>query len=318
MPKTLAKHGQFFKGYAPPISSVSGSPFRVTRNWAMAGQEDVELVRMRYETSSAFTASTGGASYLQIKGNSIYRPYPGNTDSPAGYQRLYTQYARSIVLGARISVNLWSDTGAGVQQPFRIAVVPCTAAAYTIYSGYSNVTSLRGVPHATEALFSPGAKMPTVSGSGTTAQILLGFENETGYENLSSAYYGTSGADPSGLWYFLVGLQAMAGTTTLNAQLQCLIEFDVAFYQPIGTAVQQLNRWGNEEVPDSKVRDLGAREARMEVKSFQVREPEDYELVALPLRQSRPATEGAGVPTRSPGALAAPGSVGGVVFRSTG
>ena len=235
--------------YTPPIRGVGGSPFKVARTWAMGGQEDVELVKMRYETSSAFTATSGAASYLQIKGNSIYRPYPGNTDSCAGYQRLYTQYARSMVLGSRIEVRLWSDTGAGVQQPFRLAAVPVTTAAYTVYSGFSNVTSLRGVPHSTEKLFSPGAPMPVLRNSGTTSQIQLGLAKETGVEVVTGATTGfvaLSGADPFTLWYHLVGLQAMAGTTTLNAQIQVMIEYDVMWFQPVATAVQQLTKWGTE------------------------------------------------------------------------
>jgi hypothetical protein len=309
----LARHGQFFKGFVPPIKGVSGSRFAVAQTWAMAGQEDVELVRMRYETTSAFTATSGNASYLQVKGNSIYRPYPGNTDSPAGFQRLFTQYERSMVLGSRITVNLWSDTGAGVQQPFRIAVVPCTATQYTTYSGFANVAALRGVPHSSEALFSPGAKMPVLSASGTTAQILLGFKEETAVESVGgSGYQGTVSADPTTVWYFLVGLQAMAGTTTLNAQLQVLIEFDVMFLRPIPTAVQSvtINRWGNEEVPEKKFDarddDLKTR-ARVEYKTQA--EPE-YELVSVPIRRSHFAADTSlSAAGRSPGAPVAPGSV---------
>ena len=301
-PRELAKHGQFFKGYVPPISGVSGSPFKVARTWAMAGQEDVELVRMRYETTSAFTATGGAASYLQIKGNSIYRPYPGNTDSPAGYQRLYTQYATAIVLGSRVTVRLWSDTGAGVQQPFRIAAVPCTSAQYTIYSAYSNIAALRGVPHATEQLFSPGAAVPTLKASGTTAQVLLGFKNESAVESLPNAgFSAASGADPSTLWYHLIGLQAMAGTTTLNAQLQVLIEFDVMFRTPVATAVQSLsiNKWGNEEV-----RPAVAEEHKGEFKNSKALSKEtEFELVELP--QARPRVQGAGVESRSSAGSAA-------------
>ncbi len=39
----------------------------------LSGQADVEEDMLRYETTSAFTATGGAASYLQLKGNSIYR-----------------------------------------------------------------------------------------------------------------------------------------------------------------------------------------------------------------------------------------------------
>lgn len=216
----------------------------------MAGQEDVEFVKMRYETTSAFTLTAGATSYITVKGNSIYRPYGSNTDSPAGYQRLYTQYERSLVIGSRISARLWSNTSAGVQQPFRMISVPCTATQKAVYSAYSNISSLKGVPHASEVLFSPGATLPTLRSSGTLAQVLLGASTmDPTIEAIGgTSYSGESAVDPSTLWYHLIALQAMAGTTSLDSQIQVCIEFDVMFHRPIPTAVQSLNLWGNEEV----------------------------------------------------------------------
>lgn len=243
-----AKRAMAQNMYAPSVRGVSGSSFTVARSRAMAGQEDVEIVKMRYETTSAFTLTGGSASYVLVKGNSIYRPYGSNTDNPAGYQRLYTQYFRSNVLASRVEVRLWSNTSAGVQQPFRIAAVPCTSSQSTVYTGYSNIASLRGVPHSTEALYSPGATLPVLRSAGTQAQILFGRAREDGYETVAgTSFCGESGADPTTVWYHVIGLQAMAGTTSLDAQLQVMIEFEVMFFRPIATAVQSLNRFGNED-----------------------------------------------------------------------
>jgi len=199
--------------------------------------------------------TAGSSSYVSVKGNSIYRPYASNTDSPSGYQRLYTQYQRSLVLGSRLEVRLWSNTSAGVQQPFRIAVVPCTATQATVYSAYANIASLRGVPHSSEALFSPGAALPTLRSSANSAELFFGRRREDAQEVIGgTTYSGDSGTDPSTLWYHLIGLQAMAGTTSLDSQMQVMIEFDVMFYRPIATAVQSLNWHGNEEVPEVKAK----------------------------------------------------------------
>jgi len=219
----------------------------------LAGQEDCEITTMRYETTSAFTATGGAASFLLHKGNSIYRPYSGNTDSCGGYARMYTQYRRSMVIASRIEVRLWCGTS-GVQEPFRIILIPCSIAQSTIYTAFSNIASLRDVPHSVERLFSPGASMPKITAKGSNATVLLGDAKESGAEfqslNASTGFFGTSGVDPGTLWYFAVGFQNMAGTTTNNLQAQVMLEYKVKWVEPIATAVQvAVNKWGNEEVP---------------------------------------------------------------------
>jgi hypothetical protein len=221
---------------------------RFSRVDAMAGQEDSELVTMRYETTSAFTATGGAASYLQIKANSIYQPWPSLTDSPAGYQRMFTQYSRAMVVRSRAEFRIWSSITGSVQEPFRMAVVPCDTTQAAVYSAYTNVASLRGVPHSREALFSPGAEMPKLRSTVDNSAIFFGMAQDSRIIAASGQFTAATGADPAALTYFLVGLQSMAGTTTLNCQLQGVIEFDVYFHRPIATAVQSLNRFGNEEV----------------------------------------------------------------------
>ena len=241
--------------------SMTGG-FHVTHDRTLAGQEDVEYTTHRYETTSAFTATGGAASYLLHKGNSVYRPYSGNTDSVGGYARMYTQYRKSLVVGSRIEVKLWCAT-TGVQEPFRIAVFPCSVAQSTIYTAYTNIAQLRDVPHCKEVLFSPGSKMPTIRAEATTAQVLDGVRrNLEDAESAIGKWEGTTGADPTTLWYFGVGYQNMAGTTTNNLQAQVMIEYKVKWYEPVATAVQvERNRFGNEYAP-SALELAGARAER--------------------------------------------------------
>lgn len=214
---------------------------------------------MRYESTSAFTSTAGAASYLQIKGSSIYRPWTGNTDSCGGYQRMYTQYLYSCVLSSKITVRVWGGVS-GQDEPFRIIVLPCTNTAYTTYSAYANIASLIDVPHARQALFSPGGVLPTLKSFGTPAAICAGegklSETEmTISRSSTNGFSGSSGVDPGDQFYYLVGMQNMAGTTTTNQQLQITIEYVVKWYQPVATAVQSLtqrNKWGGEEVPPGK------------------------------------------------------------------
>jgi hypothetical protein len=236
-------------------SKISGG-FSTTHDRALAGQEDAEYTTMVYETTSAFTSTAGATSYLQVKGNSIYHPYPGVSSSVAGYARMYTQYALAMVVSSTCEVMLWGGVS-GQDEPFRIIIVPCSAATYSVYSAYSNISSLAGVPHAKQAIFSPGGKLPRISAKGTAATVLYGESkgNESAELSAGAPVYAASvGIDPNQLWYYLIGYQNFAGTTTTNQQAQVKITFKVKWTRPVATAEQALTTdfFGNEFI-DEKV-----------------------------------------------------------------
>jgi hypothetical protein len=162
---------------------------------------------------------------------------------------MYTQYRKTVVVSSRIEVRLWCGTS-GVQEPFRIAIVPVSVTQSAVYGAFSNIAQLRGVPHAVETLFSPGATMPAITAKGDTATVLFGTQGEpVTTESVLGNFSGSSGVDPTTLWYYLVGYQNMAGTTTNNLQAQVMLEYKVKWYEPIATAVQvSVNKWGNEEI----------------------------------------------------------------------
>jgi len=220
---------------------------------ALAGQEDAEFTTHRYEYSAGVTATGGAVSYIQIKGNSIYRPYVGNTDSVGGYARMYTQYVRSIVISSSIRVTCAGDAATGTKGGWRIAIVPCTSSQYSVYSAFANAAQLRDVPHSREAFYSVGSRPASCTSTGTTQSLLFGdTEKADAVLSSSSAYYGSTGADPSALWYYAVAIQPMEPITDL-CSLNFAISFKVKWFSPIATAIQvSTNRWGNEEVPETK------------------------------------------------------------------
>lgn len=244
------------------------------------GVPDRAMVKIRYQTTSSFTSSGAGApSFLQIKQNSIYRPYPGNTDSCANYQRMYAQYRKSLVVASKVTVTFWTGTNGTSSVPFRTVIIPCTAVQYTAYSAYTNISSLWGVPHARQAEYSPGGQMPRLTGYTTTAALAVAQKHEEALDVSSPIYVGFAGADPTTLQYFLVGYQAFAGTTAIPTQAQVQIEYYVKFYEPVATVEQQLdtNYWGNEEVPPAKIQP----EEKKESFSLQATEPEEFEFVKV-------------------------------------
>jgi len=245
-----AKHGR-------SGGKITGG-FHTVHDKTLAGQEDNEYTTMVFETTSAFTSTSGAASYLQIKGNSIYRPYPSVLSSPAGYARMYTQYLVAQVVEATCEVQCWSAV-TGQDEPFRIIVLPCTTQSYTIYSAFSNISSLAGVPHAKQAIFSPGGKLPRVTATGNTGSLIYGESKiDEAAEATQTNYVATTGADPGNIWYFLVGYQNFAGTTTTFQQAQIKLTYRVRWFKPVATAEQAitLDYFGNEMVTSSVIERL--------------------------------------------------------------
>lgn len=203
-----------------------------------SARPEAEKVRLRYSTTSAFTVVGGAASYLKIKLNSTYRPWPSNTDSAGGSATLFSLYKKCMVYASRIDVRLWSDTS-GNSEPFRAVVCPVTNDQYTGYSAASNIVTLYDNPNFHIARYAPGDKLLHLNHSAYVSQIFNGTNQKIREMLASNAYSGESGTDPSNLIYWLVGLQNFAGTTTLDCQLEGIVEFDCLFYQPISTNMQQ-------------------------------------------------------------------------------
>jgi len=171
---------------------------------------------------------------------------------------MYTQYAVAQVVSATCEVTVWSGVS-GQDEPFRIIIIPCLAADYTVYSGYSNVAALASVPHAVQGVFSPGGVMPKVTAKGSNSTMLSGIAKEyPDVESIANDYTQQSGGDPGFLWYFLVGYQNFAGTTTTNQQAQVKLTFKVKWFRPIATAEQSVScdYFGNEHVTPSVVNRL--------------------------------------------------------------
>lgn len=241
------------------------------------GVPDKAFVKLRYQTTSSFTSSGAGApSFVQIKQNSIYRPYAGNTDSCGNYQRMYAQYRKSCVMASKVTVSFWTGTNGTSSVPFRTVIIPCTSTQYTAYSAYTNIGALWDVPHARQREYSPGGNMPRCSAYTTTSALAVGQKSEEALDlnpSTTTGWIGTSGVDPGILQYFLIGYQAFAGTTAIPTQAQVQIEYYVKFWEPVATVEQQLarNYWGNEEVPEEK----------KETKEEKKEEP-DFELIKVP------------------------------------
>lgn len=216
----------------------------------ISGLPDRTYAKLTCTNTSAFTLSGGAASFLQFKLNSIWRPISGTTSNDGGYNRMFADYTRCLVRGSKITIRIWASGASGaVQEPFRVVAVPCTSSNYSTYSGVSNIVTLYEVPHNRHILFSPGSTMPTLSHYCSSSAVNVGAPLKS--MEVSNQWSHTAGADPSNLCYWLIGFQAMAGTTTLDLQAEYTITHYCEFFQYIGSnSLSLIGPDGNDPATD--------------------------------------------------------------------
>lgn len=263
-------------------SKVNRTNTEVIQN--LSGLPDREYVKMKYSTTSAFTVTGGNASYLQVKLNSPYRPWPGNTDSAGGYSRMYSNYKLGVCHGSEIRLRLWSGS-ASSSYPFRVITIPCTSDQYTVYSGYTNIVALNDVPHAKSRLFSPGSDMINLS-SYSSVQTLAFGNNKQNDLRLRSSFSAQSGSSPGDLFYWLVALQVIAGTTTVDCQLEAEIIYYMEYYQPVVSTIPQLIGGTTNDISTSEEKKAHPISLQHPPTVQATSEPE-YELVRVPLSRSK-------------------------------
>lgn len=210
----------------------------------VGGLPDRQYVKLKYATSSAFTTVGGAPSFVQLKLNSIYRPYASNTDSDGGTATMFSRYRNCVVHGSRVTVRLWSSSTGAVPEPFRMVLVPCTLAQYNVYAAYSNIVTLQDVPHSKMRLVSPGAVMPTLSAYCPTQSIAFGTQKQNDIRLLDS-YWAVSGVSPTNTMYWMIAYQNMAGTTSLDLQAEVTIEHYCEFWSMVVSTLPQVSLASN-------------------------------------------------------------------------
>lgn len=204
----------------------------------LSGRPEMEKVRLRYATTSAFTVTGGVASYLKLKLNSLYQPWGTNTDSAGGTATMFSLYRKCMVYASKVDIRLWADTS-GNSEPFRAVICPVTPTQYTGFSGATNIVTLFDSPNFKVARYAPGDKLLHLSHSAYVPQVERGVNMSLSEMLTQNNYSATSGTDPSSIFNYIVGFQNFAGTTTLDAQVEGIIEFDCVFYEPISTNMLQ-------------------------------------------------------------------------------
>lgn len=247
----------------------------------IGGLPDRQFVKLKYATTSAFTTTGGVASFLQLKLNSVYRPYAGNTDSDGGQAQMFSRYVNCLVRGSKVTIRLWSSATGAVPEPFRIVLIPVTPANYTTLSGLSNIVTICDMPHAIHRLVSPGAEMPYVQSYCSVNTLAFG-DYKQNDEILRSSFTQTSGTDPSTILYWLVGYQNMAGTTNLDLQAEVTIEHYCEFYSQVLSTLPQMTWNGlNDQTPDKPEEKKEEKKDDMK----KVEEPEEFDIIRVPKKK---------------------------------
>lgn len=237
------------------------SGFTKTADRARGGTEDVEDTVMQWEYTVSSGISASAETIFGIKGNGIYRPGGiatvglGQTTSPAGYARMYSQYTLAHVRSSRIELTAWATsgtisggvpTGYSMNVPLKVACIPVQAAQAATYAAL-NVATLCDLAHATSAF---GNNTIHVRNRGNDGLLLTALGRDSGAETVAGDYSAATGGDPAAPWYYMIGIaNTSSALNATNYEVRIRVTYNVRWYQPIAQAVQFAlrDRFGNEQ-----------------------------------------------------------------------
>lgn len=175
---------------------------------------------LRYSDYGAFAGTSGAIGTWVFTANGLYDPdvtFSGH--QPFGFDQLMAFYTSFTVLSARITCD-----AIAVSVPIFLGVTASTSssAVYASYGSYieSGLSSYRFLDDPT-----PGTNRVS-----TTVDIarFLGKVDLVDDPTLS----GTSSSNPSSLVYFHVIAQDVNKTSTANAEVNTIVDYDIVFHGP--------------------------------------------------------------------------------------
>lgn len=211
------------------------------------GLPDTLRVRLHYSELVEMTSANDIKNYI-FRGNSLYDPnYTGVGHQPLYYDTYTSMYQKYRVLGSKITCKFINNTS---QCAAVAVIVPNTDALNVL-----NYASIRELPRskATPPIPVSARYAHTFSSIASTRQV-CGISSA---EQWDEEWAGTSGSNPSQVWYWNIFMTTMVPNFTLLAQMQVDIIYDAIFYDKIFIA-QSL------KLPDEKnSREKKSKETRM-------------------------------------------------------
>lgn len=232
--RTVYRHKRRQSGRKAAYQGVHAVKLR-----SFAGRPDAEIVKLKYTLNTDdFKLVGGAATFLQIKGNDIYKPLASFAYNATGYANMFAQYRRCVIHGSRIKVSAWTVVdGTWNQYPLNVVTVPCTSAQYAVYSAYTFPFQLEGVPHAKLTTYSPGSTIRSNTNWTRTAVVYAGHKHLGEDSDAINAFQIVgNGTAPVLPWYWLVGIQGWADQD-ISVRVQYEVTYYCRFMEPIAIAV---------------------------------------------------------------------------------
>jgi hypothetical protein len=180
---------------------------------------DTHRCTMFYRQQIPYTSVLSPQLYV-FRGNGPYDPdVTGTGSQPVGFDQLGLFFTSYYVVGSRIKIVLINETVV----PLQLSVVP--AVSSTAVTTFDNSLLLNGVRYITvDGITKGGTSYKTLVSSQATLDI-FGTNFDTNY---SSAFT----TNPSTQWYWLINFQSSDQATTISAELQVSIFYDVYAFGP--------------------------------------------------------------------------------------
>lgn len=175
---------------------------------------------LRYSDYSALPGTTGALGSWIFSANGLYDPDVSiGGHQPFGFDQIMAFYNRYTVLSARITVDA---IAVSVPIFLGVAVSPSSSAVYSNYSTYieSGLTSFRILEDPTPA-----------TNRVTTSVDIARFTGKVDLVD-DPDYSGTTAANPVSQLNFHVLIQDVNKSSTANAEVSVVIDFDCLFQLP--------------------------------------------------------------------------------------
>lgn len=186
---------------------------------------DRTKVRLRYSTYTDLLSLVGAATSDAFYGNGLYDPYvAAGGEQPMGFDQWNNFYNKHVVIGSGIRVQCMNMGLTAPTQTAIVSLTPCITGSLptvdnrletlreTQYSKWTavNIATPKNLYH----------YMSTAKMFGKSADAIQSEDN----------YSGTAGSNPATTWQWLIGMDAVDGTSTTAMYFTIDIWYDVIFY----------------------------------------------------------------------------------------
>jgi len=183
-------------------------------------------VTLRYAAATNVNPGAAGTTGVHVfVANDCYDPdYTSTGHQPRGFDQLMPLFSHFTVTGSRIKVDFCARNANVYDQVCGIALRPLASTSSDLYDYIEGRRTVSSVVNS-----GPSSRHTTLSHS-FDARSFFGLQDwPVGLD----PYRGDSGSSPSERAYFHVFCAPIQAVDAANVDINCLLEFDVCFTEPV-------------------------------------------------------------------------------------